>query len=69
MAGGPDGAPYYGRARIAAGLICVGAGVILMLVDAASRDYQVDSIQLGLLLGAGLAFLAVEAGRRLLGGP
>lgn len=68
-AGGPEDArPYYGRARIAGGLALIGLVIVLTLLDALSRDYAVDSIQLGLLLGTGLVLLGVEAGRRLLGG-
>lgn len=69
MTGGPDDArPYYGQARIVGGLLLIGAAIILMLIDAASVEYAVDSIQLGLLLGTGLVLLGVEAGRKLLGG-
>lgn len=67
MTGGADhGPPYFGRARTAAGLILVGLIAVLALLDALSRDFEVDSIQLGLLLGTALLFLGVEAGRRLL---
>jgi hypothetical protein len=69
MTGGPDDVrPYYGRARIAAGLMLIGLVIVLALIDALSFDYSVDSIQLGLLLGTGLVLLGVEAGRKLLGG-
>ena len=63
--GGP---PYYGRARIAGGLALIGLVIVLTIFDAIRTDYQVDSIQLGLLLGTGLVLLGVEAGRKLLGG-
>lgn len=69
MSGGPDGAPYYGRARIAAGLLCVGAAIFLSIVDAMSRDFEVNIAVFAFLLGTGLLFLGVEGGRRLLGGP
>lgn len=69
MTGGTDdGRPYYGRARIAGGLMLIGLVIVLALIDAVSADYSVDSIQLGLLLGTGLVLLGVEAGRKLLGG-
>jgi hypothetical protein len=68
MSGGRDDVPYYGRARIAAGLMLIGLVIVLALIDALSFDYSVDSIQLGLLLGTGLVLLGVEAGRKLLGG-
>ena len=55
----------YGRARVAAGLALIGLVIVLTVFDAASTSYQLDSIQLGLLLGTGLVLLGVEAGRRL----
>ena len=67
--GGDDNGRYeYGRARVAGGLALIFLVILLTLIDAASVDYSVDSIQLGLLLGTGLVLLGVEAGRRLLGG-
>lgn len=39
---------------------------VLALIDAASPDYALDSIQLGLLLGTGGVLLGVEPLRRLL---
>ena len=70
MTGGPDHdpRPYYGPTRVAAALILVGLAAILMVLDALSLDYAVDSAQLGLILGTGSVLLAVEAGNRLLGG-
>jgi len=67
MTGTGDERPYFGRARIAAGLLLVALVSILGLLDAWSPDFQFDSIQLGLLLGTALLFLGVEAGRKLLG--
>jgi hypothetical protein len=67
MAGGHDGRPYYGTARTIGGLALIGLVIGVSLLDAFRSDYSVDSIQLGLLLGAGLVLLGVEAGRRLLG--
>lgn len=64
--GNGNGPPYYGRARIIGGLVCIFLVVALTLLDAFRADYQVDSIQLGLILGTGLVLLGVEAGRRLL---
>ena len=58
-----DRLPYFGRARIAAGLVIAALVVILALADAASPEYSLDSIILGLLLGASLLFLGIEAGR------
>lgn len=62
MTGDADGAPYYGRARIAGGLALIFASIILLLVDALSTEYSVDSIVLGLVLGTGIVLLGVEAG-------
>ena len=72
MTGGPDdGTPYYGKARIAGGLALIFAAIVLLVLDAFNKEYQVDSITLGLLLGTGIVLLGVEAGRRYLppGGP
>ena len=68
MTGGPDAQPYYGRARIIAGLALIGLVIALALIDAINDRYSVDSIQLGLLLGTGLVLLGVEAGRKLFPG-
>ena len=64
--GGPDGEPGrdYVRARVAAGLGLVGLVVALAILDALSATFSLDSIALGLLLGASLLFLGVEAGRK-----
>lgn len=69
MAGSPNGGsrPYFGTARTIAGLVLVVVAAILAILDAFLPDYSVDSIQLGLILGTGLLFLGVEAGRKLLG--
>lgn len=64
---GHDATPFYGKARIAAGLALVGLAIALALLDAIRADYALDSIQFGLVLGTGLLFLGVEAGRRLIG--
>jgi hypothetical protein len=69
MSGGGDWErPYYGRARIAGGLMLIGAAILLMLIDSLSRDYSLDSIQLGLMLGTGSVLLGVEAIRKVVGG-
>lgn len=59
--GSPE--PYYGRARIAAGLGLVALVIFLALLDALSPNFNLDSVVLGLLLGASLLFLGIEAGR------
>lgn len=61
MSGGPDGAPYYGRARIALAIILGVAAGVLLLIDSLRADYAVDSVQLGLLLGTASVLLGVEA--------
>ena len=58
----------YRQARIRGGLALIGLAIVLMLIDAATPDFTVDSIQLGLVLGTALALLGVEAGRKLLNG-
>lgn len=67
--GGPDEKrddPFYGRARIYAGLGLIALVCVLYIADVASATFSLDSIQLGLLLGTALLFLGVEAGRKLL---
>lgn len=58
----------YRQARINGGLALIGLAIALMLIDAWSPTFAVDSIQLGLILGTALALLGVEAGRKLLNG-
>lgn len=67
LPGDANGRPNFIRARTAAGLLLVSLTVILFLLDFASLDFSLDSIQLGLLLGTALLLLGVEAGRKLLG--
>ena len=52
------------RARVAAGLGLIVLVIVLAICDALSADFALDSIGLGLLLGASLLFLGVEAGRK-----
>jgi hypothetical protein len=61
MTGGPDGRPYYGRARILGATLLYAVAGVLTLIDAFRPDYAVDSIQLGLLLGTASVLLGVEA--------
>jgi hypothetical protein len=63
---GPDELAAYGRIRraIAALLATLVAG--LSVVDAASIDYSLDPVILGLMLGTLAVLLGVEAGSRLL---
>jgi len=56
--------PPFSRARSIAGLGLLTAGIVLMLIDAVSVEFDVDTIQLGLILGTSLLFLGVEAGKR-----
>ena len=62
----PDDGSHFLRARTVAGLLIYGLIAVLALVDAASPEYQLDSIQLGLMLGTGGVLLGVEPLRRLL---
>ena len=54
------------KPRTLAGLALYGLVCILALIDAASPDYSLDSIQLGLMLGTGGVLLGVEPLKRLL---
>lgn len=67
--GTPDGPviPPFSQARAIGGLALLGLVIVLALIDAISPAFNVDSIQLGLLLGTSLLLLGVEAGRKLLG--
>jgi hypothetical protein len=68
--GGSDGVgpvPPFSKPRAIGGLALLGLVAVLFLIDAASPDFSIDSIQLGLLLGTALLLLGVEAGRKLLG--
>lgn len=67
-ADGPEHGLYnFGRARVAAGLLSIVGGVLLVFVDALlGRD--VDGIVLGLLLSTGVVLLGVETIRKGLGG-
>jgi hypothetical protein len=48
-------------------LVLVLLVAILAIIDAASDNFAIDSVQLGLLLGTALLLLGVEAGRKLIG--
>jgi hypothetical protein len=61
-----DDGPAFIRARTAAGLLIYLLVVALAIIDASTVDYQLDSIQLGLMLGTGGVLLGVEPLRRLL---
>lgn len=56
----------YRKPRIAAGLGLLGLVVLLYAADVLSPTFNVDSIQLGLLLGTSLLFLGVEGAKWLL---
>ena len=64
MAGTNGNGRDFVRARVAAGLGLIGLVILLAMVDALSPNFSLDSIALGLLLGASLLFLGVEAGRK-----
>lgn len=61
----PDDRPYYGPARITAGLVLIGAAVAYLVVTTA-QGRDPDGLTLGLLLGAGCLFLGVEGASRLI---
>lgn len=63
---GDGEAPHFVRPRIVVGVLLFGLVAVLALIDAISPDYQLDSIQLGLMLGTGGVILGVEPLRRLL---
>lgn len=47
-------------ARRWGGLLCIGASIVLGLIDAFSVDYVLDPISFGLLLGTGCVLLGVD---------
>ncbi len=59
---GNDEKPYYGRARIIAGLTLFVLVGILSFLDYTSTEYALDSIQFALMLGTGSVLLGVEGG-------
>lgn len=61
-----DDPRHFLRARTAAGLLIYVLIAVLAVFDAVSGEYQLDSIQLGLMLGTGGVLLGVEPLRRLL---
>lgn len=65
-ANGDGSAASYSGARTIGGLALLGLVIGLFLLDFASPDFSIDSIQLGLILGTALLLLGVEAGRKLL---
>jgi hypothetical protein len=67
VAGEPGGPPPFSQARTIGGLALLFLAGAEVLIDAFSGEFQVDSVQLGLVLGTALLLLGVEAGRRLLG--
>jgi hypothetical protein len=52
--------------RVVAGMALIVATILLMFIDAASVEYKMDPIQLGLMLGSGMLLLGVEAAKALL---
>jgi len=57
--------PFYGQARIVAGLGCFALAAALMLIDAFT-EFDLDIGRLGLILGTGTVVLGVEGLRRII---
>lgn len=66
MATGDESESHFVRPRIVVGVLLFVLVAVLALIDAASPDYALDSIQLGLFLGTGGVILGVEPLRKLL---
>jgi hypothetical protein len=60
----PPGPPDFNKPRTAAALMVIGLVIVLSIIDAFSVDFQLDTIQAGLMLGSALLLLGVEAGKR-----
>lgn len=58
--------PFYGRARIIAGLGCFALAGVLMVIDAFT-EFDLDIGRLGLILGTGALVLGVEGLRKYIG--
>lgn len=54
------------RPRIIGGLLLLSLVVVLALVDAFRTDFNMDTIQFGLILGTSLAMLGLDVGKQLL---
>lgn len=67
MTSNGSGLPPFSRPRAIGGVALLFLAAALMLIDALSDTFAVDSIQLGLIFGTALLLLGVEAGRKLLG--
>lgn len=66
MSGADDsGKPFYGQARIIAGLGCFALSAVLMLIDAFS-EFDLDIGRLGLICGTGTVLLGVEGLRKVI---
>jgi hypothetical protein len=61
-----DDGERFIKPRTLAGLLLYGLVCVLAIFDALSPQYQLDSIQLGLMLGTGGVLLGVEPLRKLL---
>lgn len=58
--------PFYGQARIVAGLGCFALAAVLMVIDAFTA-FDLDIGRLGLILGTGTLVLGVEGLRKIIG--
>lgn len=56
----------YGRFRRSAAAVILGFIGMLVVADVLNREYRLDPITLGLLVGTLLVLLGVEVGQRLL---
>lgn len=63
-----SGHDSYLRPRVAGGFVLIALVAVLMVWDAMSPDFSLDTGQLALLLGTTLAFWAVEGLRSVIRG-
>ena len=63
MASDGEGVPPFSKARTAGGIGLLILVFVLYVFDLVSPDFRVDTLHLGLILGAALMLLGVEGGK------
>ena len=58
-----EGVPPFSKARTAGGTGLLILAFVVYIFDLVSPEFEVDTLQLGLILGAALMLLGVEGGK------